>query len=257
MAAARGARRLAEVGPELRTQLQKGEVASRTLAEALTIDLAVLFGHVLGRAGAAGAARLAAAAGLGYTARMALAGAELGKLGPAALADALAHPSDSVRGFAAYALAQAAPALDVTLRDRLEPLADDPHFAVREWAWLAARPHIVADPDRAIALLSPWAHSPRANLRRYASEATRPRGVWCRHIDLLKREPERALPVLEPLKADPSRYVQDSVGNWLNDAAKNQPAFVRSTLRRWLNDRDRNERTPTAYIARRALRSIA
>lgn len=255
-APARGARRLTEVGPELRARLERGDIAARTLSEALAIDLAALFGHAFGRTGAAGAARIGEAAGQGYTARMVLAGAELAKLGPAALADALAHPSDSVRGFAAHALAQAAAAFDAPLRDRLTPLADDPHFAVREWAWLAARPHIAADPDRAIKLLAPWARSPRENLRRYASEATRPRGVWCRHIDAFKREPERALPVLDPLRADPSRYVQDSVGNWLNDAAKDQPTFVRGTVRRWLDDDDRDDASPTAYIARRALRSV-
>jgi 3-methyladenine DNA glycosylase AlkC len=132
--------------------------------------------------------------------------------------------------------------------------AVDPHFAVREIAWMAVRDEVAADVDGAVRLLAPWALDADANVRRFASEATRPRGVWCAQIEPLKREPWRAASLLEPLKSDPSRYVQNSVANWLNDASKTQPRWVEETCARWARE---SRTAATAYITRRARRSLS
>ncbi|MBX9633388.1 MAG: DNA alkylation repair protein, partial [Magnetospirillum sp.] len=131
----------------------------------------------------------------------------------------------------------------------IRPLADDRHFGVREWAWLGIRAHVVADPMAALTLLAPWTAEASPYLRRFASEATRPRGVWCSHIGLLRTDPLPGLKVLEPLKADSERYVQDSVANWLNDAGKDHADWVRGLCTGWSG-------AASPYIIKRALRNL-
>jgi 3-methyladenine DNA glycosylase AlkC len=250
----KGARTRADVPPDILADLNRGRIETATLPEGLAIDFAELMRHALPDAGEPAVARLAALAGEGITRRMAEAGgiafAHLGHDGFDRLAG---HASDTVRGWAAYLLA-AAP--DLSLSDRLERirrLADDAHFGVREWAWLAVRPSLAADLENAVALLSAWTADPSERLRRFASEAIRPRGVWCAHIKALKQNPELALPILEPLRADPAAYVQDSVGNWLNDAAKDRPDWVQALCDRWMRE---SSGAATARICKRAVRSI-
>jgi 3-methyladenine DNA glycosylase AlkC len=250
----KGARTRADVPPDILADLNRGRIETATLPEGLAIDFAELMRHALPDAGEPAVARLAALAGEGITRRMAEAGgiafAHLGHDGFDRLAG---HASDTVRGWAAYLLA-AAP--DLSLSDRLERirrLADDAHFGVREWAWLAVRPHIAGEIEAALGLLRPWTAEASPYLRRFAVEATRPRGVWCRHIDRLKAEPEIALPLLDAVKADPVTYVQDSVANWLNDAAKTRPDWVRAVCERW---QTASAAPATARICRRASRSL-
>lgn len=94
-------------------------------------------------------------------------------------------------------------------------LAPNVWDSVRGWACFAV---VEADLDVADVL---------ARMRLFAGEALRSRGVWAAHIPALKSDPGRATPVLKPLRADPSRYVQDSVANWINDAAKSKPDWAR------------------------------
>jgi len=55
------------------------------------------------------------------------------------------------------------------------------------------------------------------------------------------------------MKSDKSKYVQDSVGNWLNVASKTQPEFVKSICEKW---KDESPTKETAYIIKKALRTI-
>ena len=163
------------------------------------------------------------------------------------------HRSDLVRCCAADTVGKNTKLSLRQMFQKIKPFAADKHFNVRECAWTAVRTRIVANLHESIAVLTAWAKDKDENIRRFASEATRPRGVWCEHIKELKENPELALPILEPLKSDSSRYVQNSVGNWLNDAGKTKPEFVVKLCRRWESESDTKE---TRYITKRALRSI-
>ena len=163
------------------------------------------------------------------------------------------HASDVARCWAAQWVMLSG----LTLPDKLHALrrfAADRHFGVREIAWMAVRDELVEALDAGVLLLQPWVLDPDENIRRFASELTRPRGVWCAQIEALKAQPWRALSLLEPLRADPSRYVQNSVANWLNDASKSQAPWVSQLCQRWL---DESNTPATRYIVGRALRTLS
>ncbi|WP_313638014.1 DNA alkylation repair protein [Paenibacillus sp.] len=163
------------------------------------------------------------------------------------------HRSDSVRCWAAYMVGQNPQwSLDQKLT-AIRPFAADDHFGVREISWMALRESVIAELSESIALLEDWVHDQDTNIRRFAIELTRPHGVWAKHIIALKENPAIALPLLEPLKSDQAKYVQDSVSNWLNDASKSNPAWVRQICDNWLIISDTKE---TKRIVTRATRSI-
>lgn len=243
--------------------LNTGKVETEHLAEWLAVDMADLLRAVLPALGLANrrsfiTSELHGADQLGVTARLARIGSilfEATERDWESSANALAgHRSDVVRQWGAYVVA-AVPLLALPVRlNALRRFAADQNMSVRECAWMAFRPFLAAELEVGLDLLQSWSFDNDARIRRFASEVSRPRGVWCAHIKSLKKSPELGLPLLEPLRADPHLYVRRSVGNWLNDASKSAPAWVRATSDRWLRESDN---PATRQIVRRGLRTLA
>jgi len=250
----KGSVRRADIPADVLDGLHSGALQTATLIEQLALDFGRLTREALPDADPRVARELDAMADAPVTGRMRRAGELLHEtLGDTAFEQLRAHRSDTVRAWSAFALVTR-PRLTLNQGIKLlRPLADDDHFCVREWAWLALRPQLVAAPLEAIQRFEPWTSSRSENLRRFASEATRPRGVWCKHIAEFKQDPALGLPVLEPLRADPSRYVRDSVANWINDATRTRPGWVRDVCARWTRESPCDE---TAAIVKRATRTL-
>ncbi|MCC9064655.1 DNA alkylation repair protein [Flavobacterium piscisymbiosum] len=163
------------------------------------------------------------------------------------------HQSDLVRCWATYIIGHNT---NLTIAEKLtqiKPFAADKHFGVREISWLAIRPELIKNLDESLAILSKWTNHTDENVRRFASEATRPRGVWSEHIEKLKQNPELGLVILEHLYSDSSKYVQNSVANWLNDVSKTKPQFVLNICAKW---QEKSASKETIYIIKKALRTI-
>ena len=260
----KGAMRRSEIPPDVLQALNEGREGTITLVEWLAIGMPTLLRWVLPEVGLAEAGdeigkTADGLANEGVTRRLKGIGEALFMVtqrhprGTESYEALASHTSDMVRAWAAFMLTANK---DLLLADRLEAtrrFAADRSVAVRECAWDSFRPYVAADLSLGLRLLESWVRDPDPNIRRCATEATRPRGVWCTHIDALKQDPEPGLRLLEPMRSDPSRYVQRSVANWLNDASKTRPDWVRAVCARWTKESPTKE---TAWIVRQALRTL-
>ena len=227
-----GASKLSALAPAVLAQLEDGTLETATLTEGLAIRMDLLM-----RAVAPSIPLDQFDMNVGVVARMANAGMLLREYLSAKALDKMArHPSDTVRGWAAFAIGQNTALSGQERIAAMRPFAADSHFGVREWAWLAVRAIMVTETEMAIRVLSAWTLDADPNIRRFASEATRPRGVWAASIPLLRTSPELGLPILSPLRFDPTRYVEDSVANWLNDAGKDKAEWLFALLHKWSNE---------------------
>ncbi|MGB0521885.1 MAG: DNA alkylation repair protein [Flammeovirgaceae bacterium] len=261
----KGARKVQDIPAEVLALLNSGKIETVNLTEWLAIDHAELIAHTFPSFGIAEAnikilveavSKQKKPTAMNSTKLIGSTLYELyaSKASFAALLQHLrTHLADSIRGYAPYLIAADE---TLTIEEKLNnsiDLVSDHHFGIREVVWFALRPEIDKHLDTSIRFLSNWAESDDENVRRFTTEATRPRGVWCKHIERLKENPEIALPILEKLKADSAKYVQDSVGNWLNDASKTQPEFVIELCERWKKESPTKE---TEKIIKRARRTI-
>ena len=100
----------------------------------------------------------------------------------------------------------------------------------------AIRTMLRHDADRALAIVAAWTDSPDDDVRRLASEGTRPYLPWAIRVPEITGRPGVTVPLLEALYRDESDYVRRSVANHLNDLSRENPDLVVETARRWLAD---------------------
>lgn len=261
----KGARKMQDIPADVLALLNTGEIETVNLTEWLAVDQLVLIGNNAVQLGIPKTLiesigkELAAQKKASTMSNIKLIGAALYAFNKKEkdeqrLLDALQnHVSDSIRCYACYLIAlNEALSLEEKL-NQSKSLVADSHFGVREIVWMALRPEIDKNLLVALQFLEIWTADQDENVRRFTTEASRPRGVWCKHIEALKEKPELALGLLEKLKSDPSKYVQGSLGNWLNDASKTQADFVLNLCEKWQQESPTKE---TAKIIKRARRTI-
>lgn len=254
------ARRMVEVPDEVRAGLSLGVLESKNLVEWLSVDRIRLLQHLseeLSLPISDEAIRLVQndTRELAALKKSQWIGAYLAtvvQVGDNAWKSMSIHASDVVREWAALVVGHA-PLSFLKKLAWIKLFADDSNPGLREIAWISLRNDVLRDTEECIRRLVPWTGSRNERLRRFASELTRPRGVWTFHIAQLKRCPELAIDILEPLKEDDSKYVKDSVANWLNDASKTKPDWVVEITDRWQRE---SGSLHTQYIIRRALRTL-
>ena len=96
-----------------------------------------------------------------------------------------------------------------------------------------------------------WSKDPSFHIRRLASEGVRPRLPWSKRLDRFITKPRLILPLLENLKEDPSKFVQKSVANCLNDMLKDNHDIAMETLTTW----SKSDHPSTRWIVKHALRN--
>lgn len=254
------ARRTSEVPELVKTELSAGTIETKNLVEWLVVDrLGLLASLVKGGLVSATTSELEElrvdvlqVAALKQSQKIGLFLKHRLKVGDDSWKALSTHTSDVVREWIAIVVGLS----DLKFSRKLawiKPFADADNAGLREVAWIALRQDVISDPIDCIEALIPWTGSRNERLRRYASEVTRPCGVWAPYCPVLRKSPELAIDLLEPLMSDDSKYVRDSVGNWLNDASKTAPDWVMQTTQRWLTQSSTPE---TQYIVHRGLRTI-
>ena len=228
-------------------ELNAGRVESASRAEWLSVDHVLLMAAVVEELGLGSfefrmQAAVAAYRGMSAMDRQRGAGSLLACYAHLAwqfdqvLEAAAAHPSDTVRGWAAFMVASDG---RLSFGRRLQlarRFAKDRHETVRECASESIRDHLGDHLAPALRMLKAWATDPDERIRHCAIEILRPVGYSAHRIDAFRARPARALPLLEAVRTDPSEYVRRAVVDWLEDARLDHPDWVAALCARWLKE---------------------
>lgn len=117
----------------------------------------------------------------------------------------------------------------------------------------AIRPFIEAYPKKTLKVMTKWSKHKNRHVRRLSCEGLRPRLPWASKLDIYIDDPKPILPILDNLKDDPSKYVQKSVANCLNDILKDNLKVGKKLVESWNSSDASKERR---WIIKHGLRNL-
>ncbi|MEL7121532.1 MAG: DNA alkylation repair protein [Bacteroidota bacterium] len=115
------------------------------------------------------------------------------------------------------------------------------------------RPFLTKETNRTLEVMLKWATDSNKHVRRLASEGVRPRLPWASKLEMFITDPSPIFPILDQLKDDPSKYVQKSVANCINDVLKDNLEAGKELIEGWTQTKVGKERK---WIIKHALRNL-
>lgn len=116
----------------------------------------------------------------------------------------------------------------------------------------AIRPFLNTYQKETLATLKKWTKDPHYHVRRLVSEGTRPKLPWAEKISV---DHNKAIPFLDKLYTDETRFVTRSVANHMNDISKIDPALCIKTLERWKQEHAQDKKE-LQFIIKHSLRTL-
>jgi len=162
---------------------------------------------------------------------------------------------NQLKGFSVWPVAEFIQTYGLNYPDiSLDALAIVTQHFTSEWA---VRPFIKQYPQQTMMFLLECARSENVDIRRWASEGTRPRIPWGEQLPAFIQDPSETREILEVLKFDPELYVRKSVANHLNDITKDNPDYVIQLLNDWKQQAAISTDTKKVdWIIKQALRTL-
>ncbi|NUL44574.1 DNA alkylation repair protein [Cellulosimicrobium funkei] len=138
---------------------------------------------------------------------------------------------------------------DAAFSDAMALLAELTGRLTSEFALRTLLRHDLA---RGLEIIAGWTGSADEQVRRLASEGTRPYLPWAVRVPGITTHPGVTVHILDALYRDHSEYVRRSVANHLNDLSRDAPDLVARTAQRWLDDPE----PTTPALVRHGLRTL-
>lgn len=161
---------------------------------------------------------------------------------------------NELRGFSVWPIAEYIQTYGLEYLDHsLEALKIVTTCFTAEWA---IRPFIKKYPQQTMQFLLECANSDSVDIRRLASEGTRPRVPWGEQLSAVIEDPSSTRAILDSLKFDTELYVRKSVANHLNDITKDHPDYVIQLLNDWKRQAADTEIKNLNWLIRQALRTL-